>query len=440
MVALIIATLTALLMIASVIFKPNVKVFKIKIGLYTVICVIGALFTLLFSGLSLFEVGTGLISNSAINPIKILILFISMTLMSIYLGDSGFFNYVADKVLIKSKGGLLKLFLSLYFVVAILTIFTSNDIVILTFTPPICIFAKKLKISPIPFLFGEFVAANTWSMALIIGNPTNVYLASANNISFIQYLSVMIVPTIVGGLVSLGVLLFVFRKTFFAKKHSILQFKKDYESNSDAYVRLNKPVMSICLIHLSICIVFLTISSYVGLEMWLICLILALSLTIFVTIYGVIKEKSLFRVTCGIKKAPYELIFFVISMYIIVLGLAKNGWTNTISTILISGKNIDGVSIGFVSAISSNLLNNIPMSILFESIVSGKGIASVYGAIIGSNIGAYITPVGALAGIMWNNILSNYGVKFSFAKFILYGIIVAIPTLLATTLTLLIFV
>ena len=127
-------------------------------------------------------------------------------------------------------------------------------------------------------------------------------------------------------------------------------------------------------------------------------------------------------------------------MYIIVLGLNKNGWTTTLSNLIISGSSTDGITLGFISAISSNLLNNIPMSILFESIVNGNGIASVYGAIIGSNIGAYITPVGALAGIMWNNILSNYGVKFSFAKFILYGIIVAISTLLATTLMLLVFV
>ena len=440
MIALIIAITTALLMISSVLFKPYIKIRGIKIGLYTLVCVVGAIFTLLFGNVSLVEVGNGLIKDSAINPIKILILFISMTLMSVYLGDSGFFNFIADKVLIKSKGGLLKLFLSLYFVVAFLTIFTSNDIVILTFTPPICIFAKKLKISPIPFLFGEFVAANTWSMALIIGNPTNVYLASAGNITFIQYLSVMIVPTIIGGLVSLGVLLLLFRKTFFPKSTTKLQPSTIELNATSGYVRLNKVVMSVCLIHLCICIIFLTISSYIGIEMWLICLVLAVSLTIFLIAYGFIKENSLVRVVCGLKKAPYELIFFVISMFIIVLGLNKNGWTNALSNLLISGKNIDGVSLGFVSAVSSNFLNNIPMSILFESIVNGKNLASVYGAIIGSNIGAYITPVGALAGIMWNNILSNYNVKFSFAKFILYGIIVAIPTLLATTLTLLLFV
>lgn len=58
--------------------------------------------------------------------------------------------------------------------VAILTIFTSNDIVILTFTPFICYFSKNAKINPIPYLVAEF-AATTYSMMLIIGNPTNIY-------------------------------------------------------------------------------------------------------------------------------------------------------------------------------------------------------------------------------------------------------------------------
>ena len=60
------------------------------------------------------------------------------------------------------------------------------------------------------------------------------------------------------------------------------------------------------------------------------------------------------------------------------------------------------------------------MSVLFERIISGKNLAAVYGAVIGSNIGAFITPVGALAGIMWSKILAKYDIKMPFVKFLLY--------------------
>ena len=100
-------------------------------------------------------------------------------------------------------------------------------------------------------------------------------------------------------------------------------------------------------------------------------------------------------------------------------------------------KKTDGITFSFLSAISANLLNNIPMSVLFEQITASATSASVYGAIIGSNVGAFITPVGALAGIMWSKILAKYDIKMPFVKFLLYGGAVAIPTLLAGSLCLL---
>ena len=155
-------------------------------------CLIGAILMLVFNRLSLSSAMNGITAQTSVNPLKILTLFLSMTLLSVYLGDAGFFDFIAEKVFLKTKGSTFRLFIILYAVVSVLTIFTSNDIIILTFTPPICIFAKKAKISPLPFLFGEFVAANTWSMMLIVGNPTNIYLAGSAGISFINYLREML--------------------------------------------------------------------------------------------------------------------------------------------------------------------------------------------------------------------------------------------------------
>ena len=76
------------------------------------------------------------------------------------------------------------------------------------------------------------------------------------------------------------------------------------------------------------------------------------------------------------------------------------------------------------------------MSILFSNFPKGLTGAcynqAIYASIVGSNIGAYLTPIGALAGIMWMSILKKQGVDMTFLKFTEYGLIVAIPTLLAT--------
>ena len=423
---IIIASLTAIAMISAVLIKPYVNIKGHKIGLYYVVCIIGAIAMLVSGNISLSSAINGITANTAVNPLKILTLFLSMTLLSVFLGDAGFFDWVANYIFIKTKGSKLKLFFILYFVVALLTVFTSNDVIILTFTPPICIFCKKAKISPIPFLFGEFVAANTWSMMLIVGNPTNVYLAQSAGIAFSEYLSVMAVPTLAGGATSIIVLMLLFKKE--------LTMPIELSPSTEKPPKVKKVPMIIALVHLILCIIALALSEFIKVEMWLICLVSAGSLTLIDTVYDLIFYKTAMPVVGTLKKEPYELIPFVLSMFIIVLCLKEQGVTNALSKLLLSGTGNDGISFGFLSALSANLLNNIPMSVLFEGIIGGSSISAVYGAIIGSNIGAYLTPVGALAGIMWNKILSEYGVKLSFAKFILYGFTACIFTLGATVL------
>ena len=60
-------------------------------------------------------------------------------------------------------------YLAYFVMAALLTVLTSNDVVILTLTPVIYHFSKATGIDPAPLLFLEFFTANVWSMALLIG-------------------------------------------------------------------------------------------------------------------------------------------------------------------------------------------------------------------------------------------------------------------------------
>lgn len=434
-IPVIIAAVTALAMILSVLFKPYLSFGKIKIGLYVIICFLGAIAELSFGGLSVGDAVDGITANSAVNPLKILALFLSMTLISVYLGDSGFFHLVAEKVFSCGKGKRagLRLFIILYAVVSVLTVFTSNDIVILTFTPIICIFCKKAGFNPLPFLIGEFVAANTWSITLIVGNPTNIYLAQSAGVSFFEYFKVMFLPAAVAGLSALVVLLLMFRKSLLSKSAVT-------DEPADGFcavpVRINLPAMVAALVALTACIAALALSDIIGAEMWIISVSFAAALFVFNLVYGIMRGEGLLRAASGIRKSPWELVPFVLSMFVIVLALAKSGALTKLSSLLISGEKSDGLTFGFLTAGLSNLLNNIPASVVMEKIVAGKSLAATFGAIIGTNIGAFITPVGALAGIMWNKILSDYGIKLPFYKFALYGIAVAAVSLSLSLLTL----
>lgn len=73
------------------------------------------------------------------------------------------------------------------------------------------------------------------------------------------------------------------------------------------------------------------------------------------------------------------------------------------------------------------------MSVLFSSIIetAGAGLPAVFATIIGSNLGAFLTPIGALAGIMWSSILNKHGEKFNYLDFVKMGVTCSIPTLFA---------
>ena len=210
--AIIISLLTSFGIVSSVLLFPRFKIKQVSIESFWVIALIGAFFMVAFKLLDLHEIKISLLRNTEVNPIKILTLFLSMTILSIYLDEIGFFKYLANLAHKRAKNNQLSIFISFYIVTSILTIFTSNDIIILTFTPFICYFAKNAKVSPIPYLVSEFVAANTWSMMLVIGNPTNIYLATMYQISFIEYFKIMLIPTILSGLTSFIVLYLMFRK------------------------------------------------------------------------------------------------------------------------------------------------------------------------------------------------------------------------------------
>ncbi len=410
-------------LIAVVLFKPSIRIKGRDISIYWSVVLLGAIALVVAGCLSLPEIFNGLTDNSSINPIKILVLFISMTTLSIFLDEVGMFKYLANVALKKANASQKMLFTYLYIMVSLLTVFTSNDIIILTFTPFICYFAKNAKINPIPYLFGEFVAANTWSMMLVIGNPTNVYLATASHITFGQYTAVMWLPTIFAGITAFIVLFIVFGKDL-SKKMEIDPQPVNVKSRGLLYIGLA---------HLSLCTVLLVASSYLKFEMWSITLLFATSLFICVIAYKSVRHIHSHVLTPTLKRAPWELIPFVLSMFVLVLALDKYDITGIFADLL-GQKNVI-FKYGFSSFFSANLINNIPMSVLFTSITSRLGdvsrIPAVYASIIGSNIGAFLSPLGALAGIMWSGILKKHGVSFSFLTYIKYGFIISIPTITA---------
>ena len=431
MVATIVISVLAFVgMIGSIIFIPHFKIGKVTIDTYWIFPLIAAIILLATSLAPFNEVISSLTSDTSINPLKILGLFFSMTIISVYLDELGLFKYLAGKAAEKAGSNQFVLFLILYLLVAVLTIFTSNDVVILTFTPFICFFAKRTKINPLPYLIAEFAAANTWSMMFIIGNPTNIYLGTSAGINFIDYFKVMAIPTLVAGVIQLGIIFLIFFK----------KLKEPISAEDEEYKIESKVDLIIGLTILISVLVLLIISNYIHLEMYLISLLGAVALLLISLFVRLFTKKNWNYLKDSLVRLPYQLIPFILSMFVIVVALSYQGISDHISSFLNKGPSI--WIYGFSSFISANIINNIPMSILFSNLVNGLTgnayLEAVYASIIGSNIGAIFTPIGALAGIMFSSLLNKHDIKFSFLSFVKYGSIISIPTLAISLLFLMI--
>ena len=267
----------------------------------------------------------------------------------------------------------------------------------------------------------EFVTANTWSLLLLIGNPTNIYLSGAFEISFAEYFVHMAIPTVAAGATSLGIMLLMFGK----------KLKAQINTESEIQKITDKPLMILALSHLIVCIVLLAVSQYTGIEMWLISLGVALSAIIGSAVLLVARRRKLTPLLSAVKGMPFEIIPFVIGMFIIVMALDGAGVTAALAAFIGNGNGV--LDYGFASLLSSNLLNNIPMSVLFSKVLAvTPSMSEVYATIVGSNLGAFITPIGALAGIMWSNLVKENNVKLSVGKFVGYGTGIAVPSALAS--------
>ena len=413
------------------IFNVHFTVKGKTIHIYSMVALLGALIVL-FASLTLSEWWGALTKSGGINPIKILVLFLSMSLISIFLDELGFFAHLANWTLVRVNKSQISLFITLYVFVSLLTMFTSNDIIILTLTPFILFFCKNARISPIPYLVSEFIAANTWSMIFIIGNPTNIYLASSFNITFIEYFEVMAIPTLLTGLVEFFILLLIFKKKL---KTPIIPSQIKLEKE-------NMPLTVLGLSILGICTILLVISGYFSLPMYLISLISLCVLLLLSLFYFLFTRTKPSVVGKTLLRAPYEIIPFVIGMFTLVLALEKFGVTESISNFF--GNSGTSFTYGLTSAFSANLINNIPMSVLYSSICGFTSesvrLRAIYSSIIGSNIGAFISPLGALAGIMWLSILKKYDIHYGYLDFVKYGCIVGVPSLLIALSSLLLFI
>ncbi|KAI8961785.1 hypothetical protein F5Y11DRAFT_324874 [Daldinia sp. FL1419] len=172
---------------------------------------IADLFLLAIIAIGREEVYGGTIGANNISPIDIMAFFITLAYIAISIDASGLIRYLAFKVL--QKGGKFghRLFFYLYAFFFSLGTFIGNDPIILSGTAFLAYMTRVSSniIHPRAWIFAQFAVANIASAILVSSNPTNLVLAGAFSIRFIDYTANMIVPVVITAIVLFPFLLYI---------------------------------------------------------------------------------------------------------------------------------------------------------------------------------------------------------------------------------------
>ncbi|MDN5068800.1 arsenic transporter [Aliarcobacter butzleri] len=351
--------------------------------------------------------------------------FIGIIILSLVLDEIGFFEWCALKMAKFSKGSGIRMFVYSILLGSFVSALFANDGAALILTPILLAKMRVLQLSTktiIAFLLAGGFISDSASLPFVFSNLTNIVTANYFNIGFVDYFLNMIVPFIVSVIASIVFLWLILRKDI-PKKVDIRLLKepKSVIKNMNLFY-FSWFFLAFLLSAYALGDIYKLPISFFALGGALVLLIIA-SLTKSVNAKNIIKE------------APWQIVWFSIGLYIVVYGLKNAGLTEYLTTILnylvLQGDTIAIISTGFISAILSAVMNNLPTIMIMD--IALKDIpneALAYANIIGCNLGPKMTPFGSLATLLWLHVLAKKGIKISFWEYSKFGLIITPPVLL----------
>ena len=359
--------------------------------------------------------------------------FIAIIIISLLLDEAGFFKWVALHVARFAKGSGHRLFAFIVLLGAVVSAFFANDGAALILTPIVIAILLALRFSPattLAFIMAAGFIADTASLPLVVSNLVNIVSADFFKVPFDRYALVMVPVNLVSVLASLVVLYGFYRKDI--PNAYALQWVD--EPNSAI---TDKATFTTGWVVLAALLFGFFVFEPMGVP---ISVIAGLGAALLLAVATMGKKLPILPV---VKNAPWQIVIFSLGMYLVVYGLKNAGLTDYLATLLQGleqqGLLVATVGTGFLSAILSSVMNNMPTVLIQALAIDGAHITSpmikeamVFANVIGCDLGPKITPIGSLATLLWLHVLATKNIKVSWGYYFKVGMILTLPVLLAT--------
>nr|WP_144918794.1 arsenic transporter [Moraxella osloensis] len=359
--------------------------------------------------------------------------FIAIIIISLLLDEAGFFKWIALHVARFAKGNGHWLFAFIVLLGAVVSAFFANDGAALILTPIVIAILLALRFSPattLAFIMAAGFIADTASLPLVVSNLVNIVSADFFKVPFDRYALVMVPVNLVSVLASLVVLYGFYRKDI-PNAYALEWVDEPNSAITD------KATFTTGWVVLAALLFGFFVFEPMGVP---ISVIAGLGAAVLLAVATMGKKLPILPV---VKNAPWQIVIFSLGMYLVVYGLKNAGLTDYLATLLQGleqqGLFVATVGTGFLSAILSSVMNNMPTVLIQALAIDGAHITSpmikeamVFANVIGCDLGPKITPIGSLATLLWLHVLATKNIQVSWGYYFKVGMILTIPVLLAT--------
>ncbi len=346
---------------------------------------------------------------------------IGMMLLSELARREGLFDWVAAIATSHARGSPRRLFVLVYIVGVVVTVFLSNDATAVVLTPAVYAACRAARVKdPMPYLLVCAFIANAASFVLPISNPANLVIFAGGEMPPLsRWMQTFLLPSIVSIIVTFVCLCWT-------QRHALAEDTIAREVGQPALSRSAKLagwgliVTALILIVASAMNVDLGIPTFVA---GLLTTVIVLALT----------RQNPLETVRGIS---WSVIPLVAGLFVIVEAVNHTGLTALLSqklALLAAQSQTQAVGVAGLSvAIVSNLVNNLPAGLFAGSAVQAAHVPdSIAGAVlIGVDLGPNLSVTGSLATILWLAALRREGLHMGALAFLRIGALVMFPALI----------
>jgi arsenical pump membrane protein len=346
---------------------------------------------------------------------------IGMMLLSELAREQGVFDWVASVAVRSARGSCSRLFLLVYGIGTLVTIFMSNDATAVVLTPAILSAVRKAKVTPLPYLFVCALIANAASFVLPISNPANLVVFHVGMPPLGRWLADFGVPSVLSIVATFAVMRWVFRA----------ELCQQIECEADtAPLRENGKLV---LGGLAAMIAVLLTASAMRMDLGLPTCLTALVVTAVVSVRAKTNPVEL------AKEISWSTLLLVAGLFVMVDAMESIGALRVTEGWLAEAQRMTpaagAIAVGFAVGLGNNLVNNLPLGLIAGGTIQAAKLHGLLSnaVLIGVDLGPNLSVTGSLATILWLLALRKERLNVSFWKFVKVGAI-AMPVALAAAL------